>query len=316
LAAGGYRRDFDPIDSIKNSGVKSRIVDFNNSKWVELMAPIHADLFMQERYLINQCDLRIELRRNTDEFCLQNFKKDGQKYQLDIKQMCLYMKKVELADSVSLAIENMIQNTTVKYPIRRCHLTTMHITQNRRTTPLNSLFSGPLPRRLVIGLVATDASRGSFSFNPFNFRNFGISEISITSGSTTVPATPYKLNFADNECIRSYVQLFEGLGIAGDNKGNHVTLEMFKTCSTLFVFELTPDGADSTYWELVKEGSTNLQIDFDKDLPDGGLEAIIYAEFDRLIMIDKHRQAYTDLLYINIIHFINKYYYNVRSINN
>jgi hypothetical protein len=295
IKAAGYEHDDDPMDSIKNMGAKNRIVRFAESKWVELMAPIHADLFMQERFLINQCDLRIELYRNSDRFCLQKFiAADGEQYYLDIKNMSLFMKKVEVADSISLAIENMLQTTSVKYPVRRCQVTCMHITENRRSTPLNSLFSGPLPRRLVVGLVGSGAVRGDYSFSPFNFNDFGISEIKVTSGSVTIPTTPYKLDFEDNKFLRTYIQMYEGLGIGNDNKGNCISLNKFKTCCAIFVFELGPDGTDNTYWELVKEGTTTLQMDFDKAIPAGGIEAIIYAEFDSLVMIDKHRQTFMD----------------------
>src|SRR3569832_1225305 len=66
LQAAGYYKDSNNLNFIENSNLLEIFDRFKNSQWVELMAPIHADLFLQERYLINQCDLRLEMYRNTD----------------------------------------------------------------------------------------------------------------------------------------------------------------------------------------------------------------------------------------------------------
>ena len=50
-------------DDDAKTGQTNRLEIFKDSAWVELMAPIHADLCMQERFLINQCELRVELYR-------------------------------------------------------------------------------------------------------------------------------------------------------------------------------------------------------------------------------------------------------------
>ena len=268
---------------------------FKDSMTVELMAPIHADLFMQDRFLLNQCNLKIDLYRNKNEFCLQKYiLTDAEQYKIKVKKMSLFMKKVEIADNINLALETMLANTAAKYPIRRCQVSSLFITQNRRSTPINSLFSGPLPRRLVVALVSGSGARGSYLHDPFYFRNFGINEIKITSGSTVVPITPYSLNFNENNYLRSYIQMFEGLGISNDNKGNHISREDFKNYNSIFVFDLSPTGIDGPFWELVRDGSTNLQIEFGSPIPAEGVEAIIYAEFDSLVMIDKNRETFTD----------------------
>jgi len=294
LQAAQYWPDVDLEGKNVTSGYKARQDTFKNSAWVELMAPIHADLFMQERFLINQCDLRVELYRNSDNFCIINNGTTTDSYKLEVKQMSLFVKKVEVMESIGVAIESMLQTASAKYPIKRIQLTTMHITENRRSTPLNSLFSGILPRRIVVGMVEAEAARGSIKKNPFLFKDFGLSEIKITSGNLTVPSTPFKFSFENNKLIRGYLQMYDGLNVTGDDKGNMINLAQFKNGCTYFVFDLTSDGSDSTTWELIREGSTSLEMLFDKDLPAGGVECIIYAEFDSLLMIDYNRATYMD----------------------
>lgn len=294
LQAAVYYDDSYSENGMKNSGIKARFQLFKNSSWIEMMAPIHADIFMQDRFMVNQCELRVEMYRNADNFCLMDLSNANTQYKLDIKEMSLFIKKMEINDSLNLAIEQMLKTTTAKYPLRRVQLTNLHITDNRRSTPLNSLFSGSLPRRMVIGLVQSEAVRGTYSSNPFVFKDFGISDIKIVSGTTTVPSTPYKLSFDNNNFMRAYVQMFEGIGIAGDDKGNKINLDRFKNGCAFFVFELGADGSDASHWELVKEGTTSLEINFDKKIPDGGIDCIIYAEFDSMLFLDYSRQAFMD----------------------
>ena len=96
--------------------------------------------------------------------------------------MIWYVKRAEIADSVNLAIEGMLKSTTAKYPMRRTQISTMHVTETRRTTPLNALFTGTLPRRLVVSMVHSNAYRGAYNTSPFNFEHFNIEDIKITSG--------------------------------------------------------------------------------------------------------------------------------------
>ena len=294
LQAAGYYEDGTSDNLLENDGYKKRLARFKDSSVVELMAPIHADMFMQERYLISQSDLRIEMYRNSDAFCLIDPAARGQNYKIRVKSMCLYMRKVEVSDSINLAIETMLQNTTIKYPIRRTQITTLHITENRRSTPLNALFTGITPRRLVVGLVKAEALRGNYNLSPFDFQDFGISEIKLTSSTVTLPNTPYKLNFDENKYVRAFVDMFEGLNVGNDNRGNAINLESFKKGKTFFVFDLSADQSDSTYWQLIKEGSTSLEILFQKNLPANGLECVIFAEFDSMLFVDHARQTYLD----------------------
>ena len=60
--------------------------------------------------------------------------------------------------------------------------------------------------------------------------------------------------------------MFEALGIGGEDRSNNVTLNDFKACTCLFVFDLSPDEHDSSHWELVHEGSTTIDILFGSDV--------------------------------------------------
>uniref|UniRef100_A0A915JAM8 Uncharacterized protein n=1 Tax=Romanomermis culicivorax TaxID=13658 RepID=A0A915JAM8_ROMCU len=68
------------------------------------------------------------------------------------------------------------------------------------------------------------------------------------------------------------LQLFEVLDMAKDNKGNMTSRENYKYGQCYFAFDLTPDEDDSGYWDLIKEGSTSIELTFAEGIPTTGIE--------------------------------------------
>ena len=62
----------------------------------------------------------------------------------------------------------------------------------------------------------------------------------------------------------------------------------------MFVFDVSPDGDDGGHWDLVKEGAVYINIKFNRAIADGGMEIVVYGEFDNLVTIDRNRNPYTD----------------------
>lgn len=280
-------------DTEENHGFKQRVSYFKDKAIVEVTAPLHIDLFLQDKFLLNFTDIRIELNRNSNDFLLES-PGGALNPVLDVHQMKLFVRKCEVLESTALAIETVLSESTIKYPIRRVNMINLHIPSTSQATPLNTLFTGQLPRRLIIGCVDADAYRGNKKKTPFNFKSYSINEVKVVSGGVSFPSHPFRLDFKNNRYLKAYDQLFEVLDMARDNKGNGVTREGFKNGRCLFAFDLTPDEDDSGHWELIKDGSTSIEITFTEKIPETGIEVIVYAEFDNLIMLDKNRNIIFD----------------------
>jgi hypothetical protein len=282
------------VDSKDNAGFKKRAELFKDENIVEVMAPLHIDLFLQDRFLLNNIDLRLELHRNSNQFLLQCFEAATTNLELDVLSMKFYIRKVELLDSVSLALETTLSAYSAKYPIRRVMMTNLNISNPARATPHHTLFTGQLPRRIVFVCIEGDAYRGVYSKSPFNFKPFSINGVKVICGGSTFPAHPLRVDFKNNKFIQAYNHLMEALDIAHDNKGNYISVTDYQTSHCFFAFDLTPDEDDNGHWDLVKEGTTSIEIEFGDALPRAGLEIVIYAEFDNLILIDKDRNTFYD----------------------
>jgi len=284
----------DTTDTDQNPGFVARAALYQGSHIVEMMAPICCDLTSQERYMLNRVDLRVELYRHTDPFLIQCYAVNPNHYKIHVHSMKWYVRRIDLLKSSALGLEAILSKNAAKYPVRRVVLTTRHVEGNRRECPSYQVFSGQVPRRMVVALCDARAFHGAYGRDPFFFQPFHISEISITAGGNTYPHHPLTMDFDNGRYMRAFVNLFEALGIAGTDKGSFINYQEFANGKTIFCFDLSADNSSGASWELVAEGSTCLHMKFSQDTPATGIKAICYAEMDNLISIDRARNAYMD----------------------
>jgi hypothetical protein len=301
LRAAGYQKDtpVDHVNDAANTGWLERALWFRESRAVEFMAPITCELCNQDKFLIPRVDLRLELTRNSSPFSLLHMGPPPQgggdpQFNLEVTGMKWFVKKVNPTEAISLALESALLRNTVKYPVRRIEIKTLHIAAGRRDTPTNNLFYGQIPRRLVVGMVANDAFHGTITTNPFGFKPFSARTIQVQAGGKSYPPNPLTFDFARDNFARAYVQMYEDLGLTDTRKTNGITPDEFKAFNCLFVFNLCPDEPTTDNWQLVQDGATSVSIHFRDNVPNGGVRLICMAEFDGLISIDRFRHVFFD----------------------
>ncbi|GFU62934.1 uncharacterized protein F54H12.2 [Trichonephila clavipes] len=79
-------------------GLQKRSAFFESSASVDMIGPLHCDLFHQERLLLNLVDLKIKLIRSKPEFCLHG--KKG--YKVTLEKITLLVRKVHVSPGVVL----------------------------------------------------------------------------------------------------------------------------------------------------------------------------------------------------------------------
>jgi len=288
-----YERDkSDYMDAKTNPSWAYRASLLLGGRRVQMMAPIHCDLFNQDKLLLSHMDVRLELHRNSDAFCLMSWDKTNQ-YKINIHKMSWFVRKVDLAPSLALGLERCLNQETAKYPIRRMLCKSMNIDTGSRDTPNLILTNGQIPRRVILTFVEKNSFFGDFTKNPFNFKPFNVREITVTAGSYTFPRNPIEMDFDNRRYVHGYVTLMEALNIANNDKGNSLTLAEFGAGYFFYAIDLTPDSSDGTFWELVQEGTCSVRVVFRSDLTKD-IKMLCFCEFDNLLTIDRNRNVFTD----------------------
>ena len=279
-----------------NLGLRKRGAFTRASKEVDMMGAIHSDLFFQNRYLLNGMTLRLRFIRSADSFCLMGETRDGGAgFTVKILSASVYVRKVRLSPSIALAHERKLTTTTAKYPIDRVECKVLTIAGGQMDFLQENLFLGQLPKRVVLAFVETTAYNGSLAKNPFNFKHFDLNNLSIHLDGQQVPWAPLTPNFGSGLFVRSFFTQFTGGSKVLADSGHGIDRDTFKHGYALYCFDLTPDlsSACGSHYNLVKQGNLRLRAQFANSLTEP-VNVIVYAEFDNLIEIDKHRNVVHD----------------------
>jgi hypothetical protein len=96
----------------ENKGFGERLALIAESKLVQMMRKLHLDLFCQEKYLLNQVEMKIKLRRSRDVFALMGVTDK-------IKDISLFVRKVQLSPNIRMGHVKALEKISSKFPIRK-----------------------------------------------------------------------------------------------------------------------------------------------------------------------------------------------------
>jgi len=273
-----------------NRGLAKRREFSSNSSTFDMMGRLHADIFFQDRYMLNEVGAKIKLVRSKDTFCLMG----ATACKVKILRASMFVRKVKLMPSVFLAHAKTLERGTAKYPIRRVVCKSFTVPQNYLDVSHEKLFSGQLPTRIVIGLVTNRAFNGHLQSNPFNFQHFNLSEIGLyLDGQQQHAVRPIQPNYGDGQYIRAYDSLFAGTGKLYKDEGLFVSREDYDKGYALYAFDLTADLGEDDHFSLVRQGSVRLALKFSAALANT-ITVVAYAEFENVIEVDRDRNVVFD----------------------
>ncbi|XP_048010383.1 uncharacterized protein F54H12.2-like [Megalobrama amblycephala] len=282
----GHMDETDPGGD--NQGLTKRASYTANSRVVELLAPIHSDIFFQEKLMLNGVDIKIRMIRAKDEFCLM---RDGDvAYKLNIQSASLFVKKVTVSPPVRLGHAQALLSSTAKYPIDRVCLKNFSIPAGSRVSNQENLFLGTLPKSIILGMVDNDAFTGTYEKNPFAFKHYNLEFLAVYVDGQQFPTKPLQPNFESGLAVREFYQLAMASGRHLKNQPLSIDRNDFLNGYTLYAFNLTPDEDCGQHISLIKSGNIRLEARFRQPLPHT-INLIVYAVFDSLIEISNRRQV-------------------------
>ena len=297
LNAAGYYEDSDNPEDSRGEGFVSRKALFLPTRTAEsvaqFIARLDADILNQANYMLNNTEIDIEILPNDSNFMVLDPDNSGITFKLEILNLKLYIKTLELMDGLALDIVRKLETVPARYAIRRTSIKAFHINEGIMEYNAN-LWTEQVPRRIVCGLVASNAYRGSITLSPFKFEPFSVRELTISANSKTYPFSFYNLDYKANKFIRAFHDMHEAIGFVNTSESNGITLNKYKTSHTIYAFNLTNSMEDNPSFDLIKAGSTSINIKFNDEIPMNGATLIVFAEFDSIIFIDKNRNIITD----------------------
>nr|CAD2200793.1 unnamed protein product [Meloidogyne enterolobii] len=297
LNAAGYY--FGSVVNLESGvGYEARKRLFSNSNTAQFIAKLDADIFNQPLYLINQCEIDIEILPNEAKFVLVAPPVLGiaqsTRYHFEVLNCKLYVKKMDLMDGLALDIARKLDTKPARYAIRKTMMKPLFISMGRYEFNAN-LFMDQIPRRITLGLVSNSDYVGHLGRSPFNFQHFNVREITIIANGRSYPQALYDLDYENGKYVRAFNDMNEAIGLATSSESNGITYQQYGTTHCIYIFNLTNSGDDQGgLFDLIKNGTTAVNIKFSQPVPEGGIMLVAMGEADSLIILDKNRTIASD----------------------
>ena len=279
------------LNADNNAGFRERHARAVAGRDVDMIGRLHCDIFHQERYLLNNVDVKIRLIPSKNTF---NIMAAADNFKSIISHASMFVRKVRLNPAVTLSHAKALERGTAKYPLKRVVVKTFSIPRGNVSVVQDNLFLSQTPNRLVIGLVDSAAFNGESTSNPFNFQTLGLSFLSLYLDGKQVPSKPLQPNFVTGQYVRSFFNLMVSSGLANQDAGSNISRQDFAGGFALYSMDLTPSLIDDNQlFELVKSGALRMELKFDAPLL-RSVTVVVWAEMDSVLEIDRNRTVLTD----------------------
>lgn len=259
----------------------------------DMESHIHADIFNQDKYLINGVQMVVKFFRAKGEFALMKPATEQGIFKIKILEAVLMIRKLKMSSAILIAHSNALLRHTAKYPITRVEVKNITIPRDIMSTTLDNIFLGQIPQRVIVLFVDSVAFNGSTATNPFNFEHFQHTYLNVATDSSQ-HMTPLKPDYNAQLYISSYNTLFSATGVNFSDSGCTITHAEYASGYNMTIFDLTPDiSSHLTHLNAQHSGSLRIEVQFAANLA-RAVTAIVFAEFNNLIEISKLREVSCD----------------------
>ena len=264
-----------------NAGFRARRDRSNQKGSFDMCGQITNDFLRSDNHLAPGNKLSLTFERSPDHFSLMTAGKE--KFKIEIDELAVYGRRVKLfpeALRTVLGAKKEMERYLSSYTeIKEFPLQASKLDWSVR------LYSGVLPKQVIIGMVSTKAKAGSYDTNPFLFDHFNIKRLNLKINGTRYPQEAYELDFEHNHFLREYINVFMNTGKYRINSGNCITPAHFAKGVTLFPFDLTPDQCDLFHTHAGRMGTLEIEMEWLKPLPEA-VTVIAYSVFDQVVTIN------------------------------
>lgn len=139
----------------------------------------------QSKLLINNVDLRIVLSLEKPEFYM--LEADASTSVVSIMDAAMFMNHVTINSGVLFAHEQVLSQKNAYYPYKRVEVKSYTVPAANMALSLDNVILGQLPNFLLFCMVSNEAYAGKGSLNPFNFKNYKMSNFYLTVNGVQIP---------------------------------------------------------------------------------------------------------------------------------
>lgn len=289
-AAKWYETDTEKKEIIKPSTVGAE-------KTISLKGRLHTDLTMQSRAMLGGLTIKIKLfPHDKPEFYMRAA--TGFKFAVSIDSAYLEVHKAKVTKELFDGVNGVIRSSHIpaKFPITRTIVKEFALSTTSLDHTIANMVTGQLPRRAFFFMVDNEALNGSYSKDPFEFKNNGLIQLSTYVDGFQYPELPFTPDFTTNQFEDEYLALFQVLNQNGTDCYLNIDPETFKDKKCIFAVNFAPDLSNgpgaSGHVNPIQRGQLSAYLKF-KSVLSTSTNLLVFMEFDNIIEIDEDQQVVT-----------------------
>jgi hypothetical protein len=272
---------------VQNSGAVKRYNIFKANNQVQMRGRLHCDFFNTNKVLLSNVPVTIRLTKNKPEFYLIG---NTANCFIEFDEIFLRVRRIKLSEKVMLDHAMGLELYTAKYPIKRNVVKHQLIPYSSQSVTISNIHTGFMPNRVVLGFLKNSDYDGSLNSNPFNFRTYGVKQLTLkVSSRAVVYSAGIKMDYETNRYLEAYSTLFQNI----QEVPNDITYSEYNQGYTLYAFDLSPDMCNGDHFNELNDGNLELEVIFNESHKEA-ITILFYLEFDNLVEITKHRNVVFD----------------------
>ena len=267
-----------------NTGFVARNAMSSLSKEITLIGRPHCDNFHQNLDIPPNCPLRITFTQTKDSFALMAAA--NATFKIELISATMYIRTKVGNPEMIAAHTEMLNTTPMRLPQTQVNLRTHTLAAGTRSSTIDLSIPSKLPKRIVVGFLAQAATAGTYDNNPFNFQNFGLTDLRLSLNGQSIPADGLTMDYSVGDYHRAYLNTLAALEINTGNRGIALTPKEFKQGFNLYAFKLAPGTLDNNVQPNATNGTLKLSCSFKEGLPES-TDVVVYSESFSVLEIDK-----------------------------
>ena len=283
FSIGFVRDDATKMEDVSNAGFLKRKSWTEVGATKEFIGKLHLGLFNQERLLMPGADLHLKLERAKDTFCIFNTNV-ALKPRVVIESASLELLTVKVNPQLmNYHVGMLSQGLPAEYPFHRVEMDVMTIRENTLGEKQDFLFSGQVPKYVIMVMVSNSAMSGEYKRNPYNFKFFNASYIDLTKDREATPFPPFEPDFAKNDYLREYMSVFQSNGLLGKNCVLPINFDEYKSGYSNLQWNLC-DNRNGVNSNPDPRGNLKIEVKFATKTTEA-INVVLYGIFDGSVMI-------------------------------
>ena len=267
-----------------NMGYITRRKFLQESSLFDFYIPICSDIFHSDKFLHPSISIKILLRRSPTAFSLLS--NETKAYRVELSNLKLHTRFVEINDSIVKKHKMLLSNDKpLRYPIERSTMKSFNVPKNNASMYISNMFSGILPKTIVIGMVENEAFYGKQQKNPYNFQHFMLKSANLRVNGESVPSEPISPDFNRDMFLREYIDFYRNIGIdISDETGNMITPSQYKAGSFFMAFDLSGEQCNQMHRHKTAVGNIDFEGFFQTPLQQT-ITLVVYGSTDAEICV-------------------------------